>query len=162
MKRKLPKSLASAAILAVLGGTLLSGTAHAATEPVAIKLKNWNGLCLTILNASPGQLPVQTGCTDAHAFEYDAAHANIFVQGHSTDCIASGPNGDLEIESCASNAADVLFDDTTKTNPSDGLQYGRIEFSNEGTYAHANGNGQPVTMITNPGTSLAVYWNPVL
>jgi hypothetical protein len=155
MRRKLLKTLAGAVALAGIGSALLAGTANAAVTQNVI-LESPNGLCLTSLNASVGQFPVQTGCSAAHAFVFDQTHQNIFVQGHPGACIASGdPGNQLVIEPC-SNGRSVLRQDATLII--DGIPFERLLFVNEGTYAHANGNGQDVSMITAPGSSQAVYW----
>lgn len=152
MRRKLLKALAGAVVLAGIGTALFTGTANAATQNII--LENPDGLCLTSLNASVGQFPVMTGCAAAHAFVFDETHQNIFVQGHPGACIASGDlNNPLVIEPC-SNGRSVLREDATI----EGTPFERLLFVNEGTYAHANGNGQTVTMIKNPGSSQAVFW----
>jgi hypothetical protein len=160
MRRKLLKALAGAVALAGIGSALLTGTTNAATLPnLNVRLLSPNGLCLTSLNASVGQFPVQTGCSAAHVFVFDQTHQNIFVQGHPGACIASGDPGlELVIEPC-SNGRSVLRQDATLTIG--GVSFERLLFINEGTYAHANGNGNNVSMITAPGTSQAVFWDLV-
>jgi hypothetical protein len=158
MRRKLLKALAGMLALAGIGSALLTGTANAAANPLHnVKLVSPNGLCLTSLNASVGQFPVQTGCSAAHVFVFDTAHLNIFVEGHPGACIASGDPGlELVIEPC-SNGRSVIQQDPTPLTIGQ-TTYVRLRFVHEGTYAHANGNGQNVTMITSPGSSEAVYW----
>lgn len=155
MRKKLLKALAGLVVLVGIGSTLLAGTANAATL-FNIRLLSPNGLCLTSTNASVGQFPVQTGCSDAHVFVFDQTHQNIFVQGHPGACIASGdPGNPLVIEPC-SNGRSVIRVDATFTIGT--TQFLRVLFINFGTYAHANGNGRTVSMITNPGSSQAVFW----
>lgn len=152
--RKLRKSLVGAVALAGIGSALVTGTAHAAvTED--IKLESWNGLCLDANDATPGASPVQAPCAHAHNLVYDITHNNMFVQGHPGDCINSYITAVLSIGPC-SDGDSVMEPDDTKVNGS--TDYERWRWVNEGTYAHANGSGQRVSMITNPGTSLAVYW----
>jgi hypothetical protein len=164
MRRKLLKALAGAVALAGIGSALLTGTANAATLPnLNVKLLSPNGLCLTSLNASVGQFLPQTGCSAAHAFVFDQIHANIFVQGHPGACIASGdPGNPLVIEPC-SNGRSVLRQDATLilTVAGVSVSFERLLFINFGTYAHANGNGNDVSMITAPGSSQAVFWDLV-
>lgn len=150
MKRKLLRVLAGAIALTGIGSTLFTSTAYAA----GVKLLGENGLCLTVSDAVIGAVPVQTDCTQAHNIVWDTGHANIYIEGHPGFCIASGdPNAFLFIDAC-SNGRSVLKADATNAG------FFRFRFVNVGTYAHANGNGQPITMITNPGNSLAVYWLP--
>jgi hypothetical protein len=162
MRRKLLKALAGAVVLSGIGSALLAGTANAAVTE-NILLENADGLCLTSLNASVGQAPVMTGCDAAHAFVFDETHQNIFVQGHPGACIASGDvNNPLVIEPC-SNGRSVLRQDATLilTVAGVSVSFERLLFINFGTYAHANGNGNDVSMITAPGSSQAVFWDLV-
>lgn len=154
MKPKLRRALASAAALAGIATALVTGTAHA-TGDLPVKIQSWNGLCLTVTDASLGSDPVQTGCTHAHNFELDTDHNNIFVQGHPGACLADSFEGLMFIDAC-SNGDSVVTPDATKVMGN--TNYGRLHWHLWGDYAHANGNAQFVTMIQNPGSSLAVYW----
>lgn len=87
---------------------------------------------------------------------FDSTHQNIFVQGHPGACIASGDPGNQLVTGPCSNGRSVLRQDSTLVIGQTAFE--RLLFVNEGTYAHANGNGQDVTMITSPGSSGAVYW----
>lgn len=152
MKRKLLRVLAGAVALAGVTSALLAGNAHAATDvQVAVRLKDFNGLCLTATNAATGSVPVQTGCADAHVFTWDVTHDNIFVQGHPGQClVASGSL--ISIGPCSGAGSPLAFGLT------DGA-FQQVSFRNvANSFWHASGNGNAVALIGNPGSSLAVYW----
>jgi hypothetical protein len=151
MKRKLLGVLAGAIALAGVTSTLLAGKADAATL-VQIRLEDFNGLCLTATNAATGSVPVPTDCADAHAFTEDLTHDNIYVQGHPGQClVASGSL--IAIGPCSGANSPLSF------GAIDG-DFQQVSFLNEAnSYWHANGNGDAVSLIGDPGSSLAVYWH---
>jgi hypothetical protein len=154
MKRKLLRILAGAVALTGVASALLTGNAHAAEVQLQVRLENLNGLCLTATNAATGSVPVQTGCADAHAFTWDVTHDNIFVQGHPGQCLVAS---DLLIiiGPCSGANSSLAFGAT------DG-DFQQVLFKNEAnSFWHANGNGDAVSLIGNPGSSLAVYWDCV-
>lgn len=153
---KLRTALVSAVAVAGVGSALFASAAYAATpnDDSVIKLVGENGLCLTVASAATGSVAVQTQCLHAHNFVWDRTHHNIYVQGHAGSCLASGdPNMSLFIDPC-SNGRSVIDEDGA-----DGTDI-RFRWRNVGTFAHANGDGNPVQMITDPGNSKAVFWDP--
>jgi hypothetical protein len=141
---------------------LFIGTAHTAhAAGIVGKLRNYNGLCAHSPDAEYGYSLLQASCTDAHNFIFDtdsSGHAIIWVQGHPDHCVGAG-DAYLFIVPCENGRA-WLDVDSEVTNPTDGVTYQRYRFMVGGVayYAHGNGNGMNITMISNPGGSRAVYW----
>lgn len=149
MKRKLLRVIAGAVALAGVGSALLAGTAQAANTE-SIFLNDYNGLCLTATNAATGAVPVQTSCGNAHVFTFDITHDNIYVQGHPGQCLTDG-GSEIVIGPCSGANSPLGFGSVIGP-------FQQLFFKNfANSYWHANGNGEPVTMV-NPGSSLAVYW----
>lgn len=123
----------------------------AAVTWTVIQLRSWNGGCLTAATASIGAHISEVACGSAHNWVY-GSNGQMSLQGH-TDTAAGDSGGNLVLR--APGTATVS--DSAKAGPS-GFTYDRLFFGPANTYWHANGDGHNVTLISNPGSSLAVYY----
>lgn len=117
-----------------------------------VELQNWGGYCLTAATGNAGAVAIEQPCGSAHALWYQPSTGLLTLEGHSNVSFGDS-GGHFELKSTGHSVAT----DTQKAGPS-GYTYDRMWFGVAGTYWHANGNGQEVSLIGNPGTSLAVYW----
>lgn len=114
-----------------------------------VQLKNWNGACLTVVNANRGTRVSQASCAHAHDWVY-GTNGQLSPQGHMNVAVGdSGGRMVLKAPGTKSLANDV------KRGPS-GFTYDRMSFGVHGTYWHGNGAGKNVSLVA--ANSNADYW----
>lgn len=136
-----------------------SGNANAKDVSVTwtiVHWQNWGGYCLSVPSgAGAGTRVIESVCGTDHAWEL-GSNGIVYLQGHS-DLQLGDSGGYLTLK----NPGTGVSTNDTKIGPQ-GFDYDRMGFgSPTNFYWHANGYGAAVTLITNPGTSLAVYWVPL-
>lgn len=136
-----------------------SGTAKADDVSVTwttVHWQNWGGYCLSVPSgAGVGTRVIESVCGTDHAWVL-GSNGILYLQGH-TNLQVGDSGGYMTLK----NPGTATSTDTGKTGP-DNFFYDRMGFGNPTSfYWHANGYGAAVTLITNPGTSLAVYWAPL-
>lgn len=130
----------------------LPKTSTAAVTWTVVQLKSWNGGCLTAASANAGTPISEAACGSAHNWVY-GSNGQLSLQGH-TNTAAGDSGGNLVLKA---GGTAVVSDSVISNGPS-GFTYDRLYFGVPNTYWHANGNGNNVTLIGNPGGSLAVYY----
>lgn len=129
-----------------------AGTAIARTDAVTwsvVHLQSWDGACLSIPNANAGTRVDQVACGSDHAWVYSSA-GQLSPQGHTN--VAVGDSGGYMVLKAPGTSS---VSDTGKAGPG-GYYYNRMYFGVGGTYWHANGAGQNVSLIS--ANSDADYW----
>lgn len=126
-------------------------TAAYTSAPALVYLLSWDGACMTIANANVGTRISMSPCSSAHAWWY-YPDGQLSPSGHP-DVAAGDSGGYLELKSAPSSP---VYGDGSKVGPG-GFIYNQLWFGVPGTYFHADGSGQYVTLDNQPG-DLANFW----
>jgi hypothetical protein len=123
----------------------------AASEPEIVQLRNWNGQCLTVVNANNGTRVTVVACGKAHDWWYypEASNGGTFrPEGHAS--VAIGDHGGYAALVPVSSYGSEIHTDGAKGGPG-GYNYQRLYIAPLGSHGrlHANGvNGATVSIQT--------------
>lgn len=153
----------AAKLTALLIGALLAISlavfahpAHAATFTV-IKLKSYNGQCLSLANANVGTQVVTTDCAHAHDWwYYPQLNSGTFrPSGHDT--VAVGDSGGFAAIVPSSNNGSFIASDGQEGGPG-GLVYNRFYIVPLGANGRLHANGLNSNVSIQAALSNADFW----
>jgi hypothetical protein len=146
-------AITAASIMAVgtLAGVAGAGTASATSYEV-IKIKSWDGYCLSISTATVGTRLDQVPCADAHNWWLTPGW-DLYPEGHANAQVGDS-GGYLKLKAAGTGTA--VYEAGLATGPGN-VVYQQLWFDVPGTYWHADGNGHYVTFDNTPGDH-ANYW----
>ena len=138
-------ALAGTATAATASVTHTSRVVNAAADYEVVQIVSWDGYCLTIPVANVGTRLEQVPCGDDHLWWYDPDTEDLYPEGHANVQVGDS-GGYLELK--AAGTGSPLYYDYEKTGTYDGESCNFVEtnFGVSGTYWHANGDGQDVTL----------------
>ena len=130
-----------------------------ANEPEIVQLKNWNGQCLTAVNANAGTRVTVVACNKAHDWWYypEASNGGTFrPEGHAN--VAIGDHGGFAALVPVSSYGSEIHTDGGKRGPG-GYIYQRLYIAPLGAHGrlHANGTNGATVSIQTPVSNADFY-----